>query len=124
MVGSRLKEIRKEKGVTQKVLASVIGVTETAVSMYETGINDPNDNVKLKIASYFGVSLDYLIGTIDDRVMPYNRDTFLILPNVINKNYREILLRFVNVLDETDDDGKVLLSEFMEFINNRSKVRD
>lgn len=66
MFRDRLKQLRKQKGITQEELARVIGVERSAVGQYEgkRGVI-PSDPVKIKIAEYFGVSIDYLLGKTD-----------------------------------------------------------
>jgi transcriptional regulator with XRE-family HTH domain len=62
---NRLKELRKSKGVTQKVVAEQIGIIEQAYQKYEYGKHEPNHETTVKLANYFGVSLDYLLGRVD-----------------------------------------------------------
>lgn len=57
-----LYKLRNEKGVTQKELASVLGVTIRTITNYENGSREPNIATLLALADYFDVSLDYLVG--------------------------------------------------------------
>ena len=63
MFGERLKYLRKQKGMTQSQLAKLLNLTQSAIGKYEgqSGIV-PNDDIKLRIAEIFGVSVDYLLG--------------------------------------------------------------
>ena len=71
MFGIRLKELRKLKGVTQEQLAAIIGVERSSIGKYEGKSKIiPSDDIKGKIASYFGVSVDYLLGRTDDATPP------------------------------------------------------
>lgn len=57
----RLKELRKEKGVTQQQVADTIGCTATTYARYEREEREP-DNTTLKLLSkYFGVTIDYIL---------------------------------------------------------------
>ncbi len=68
MFGERLKELRKEKRITQEKLADIIGVERSSVGKYEGKSKTiPSDDVKYRIAEYFGVSVDYLMGYSDIR---------------------------------------------------------
>ena len=58
----RLKELRKAKGVTQKDMAKFLGMVEQAYQMYEYGKREPNHETTIKLADFFEVSLDYLVG--------------------------------------------------------------
>lgn len=62
MIGRKIKELRLKKGITQEKLAKVLGVTTSMVGMYETGARKPSYEVLNKIARYFNVTTDYLLG--------------------------------------------------------------
>ena len=67
MFKERLKQLRKELGLTQEEFAEKIGYTRTAVSAWEIGRNEPSNNDTIKLADFFGVSIDYLLGKSDVR---------------------------------------------------------
>lgn len=56
--GSFLKELRKEKGLTQEQLSEILGVTNRSISRWENGVNMPDFDLVIEIANYFGVSID------------------------------------------------------------------
>ena len=56
-----LKELIRKKGITQTALAEYLGVKRQTVSIYCAGNSYPEFNTLIKIASYFNVSIDYLI---------------------------------------------------------------
>ena len=66
MFGKRLKELRIEKGMTQQQLAEVLGVDRTAVMKWELGERETNFGMLIKIAKYFQVTTDYLLGVSDE----------------------------------------------------------
>ena len=55
--GAIIRELRLEKGVSQEAAASEVGVTKSSWAMYERGERIPRDEVKVKIAGYFGRSV-------------------------------------------------------------------
>lgn len=59
-IGNKIKELRKERGITQEELANNIGVSFQAVSKWENGITLPDITLMPTLASYFGVSMDEL----------------------------------------------------------------
>ena len=61
----RLQSIRKEKGMTQVMVAQKIHITERQYQRYEAGENEPPLSVLLRLADFFDVSLDYLAGRSD-----------------------------------------------------------
>lgn len=62
----RLKELRKEKNKTQKDIAKLTGYKQTLVSKWEHGDREPDTETLIKLANYFNVSVDYLIGKDDN----------------------------------------------------------
>lgn len=66
MIGERLLKLRKEAGMTQEELADFLSLTKYTISAYENDKSSPADEVKMQIAKLFDVSVDYLIGLIDD----------------------------------------------------------
>ena len=66
--GERLRQLREERNLTQKALAGVIGVSPRMVSFYESGTHFPREEgILLKLAQFFRVSTDYLLGYSDVR---------------------------------------------------------
>ncbi|MBO5059969.1 MAG: helix-turn-helix domain-containing protein [Clostridia bacterium] len=63
MFADILKQLRESEGLSQEQLASKIGVSKSTIGMYEQGKRMPQPNTVLKdIASYFNVTIDYLMG--------------------------------------------------------------
>ena len=60
--GETIKNLRKQKGYTQKRLAEVLNVSETAISKYENNVTIPPFETICKIAAWFNVSVDSLVG--------------------------------------------------------------
>lgn len=65
----RLKQLRKDKHLTQEQVGRRIGVTASMVSSYETDIRLPSYEVMVKIADLFGVTVDYLLCREDKRFL-------------------------------------------------------
>ena len=61
---NKIKELRSEKGITQTELASYLKISARAVGYYENGEREPDYDTLLKIAEYFDVSIDYLLGRV------------------------------------------------------------
>ncbi|MCL2846394.1 MAG: helix-turn-helix domain-containing protein [Firmicutes bacterium] len=61
----RLKELRTEKGLSLRKMASDLGIHHTSLGDYENSISQPNMEMLLKIAKYFGVTIGYLYGEED-----------------------------------------------------------
>lgn len=61
-LGSRIRDLRTKKKMTQEELGKIIGVSKVSVSGYENDTRQPDNAALVKIAEYFNVSTDYLLG--------------------------------------------------------------
>ena len=73
MFGERFTELRKKEGYSQADMAQKLDVSMGAVAMWETNKRVPKHDTLLKIADYFNVSVDYLLGRADTQKMVYER---------------------------------------------------
>lgn len=64
---NRIKEIRQEKNLSQTDIAKALGVTRQAISLYEKGDREPKLETWQKLADFFNVPVDYLLGISKDR---------------------------------------------------------
>ena len=60
--GKHLRELRKQKNLTQKQLADLVGIQNSVISFYELGDRMPSPEIIAKLASTLHVSADYLMG--------------------------------------------------------------
>lgn len=65
-LASRLKELRKQHGMTQEELAKELGMSTSAIALYETKKRKPDPETLNKFADFFQVSTDYLLGRTDN----------------------------------------------------------
>jgi transcriptional regulator with XRE-family HTH domain len=63
----RLKQLRKENGITMEDLAEEIGTTKSTISRYENNKREPKKHFIEKTAEYFNVSTDYLLGLKNEK---------------------------------------------------------
>nr|WP_325181388.1 helix-turn-helix transcriptional regulator [uncultured Oscillibacter sp.] len=68
----RLKKCRKSTGLPQIKVAIYCDITERSYQNYELGIREPKVSILMRIAQFYGVSIDYLVGLTDDPT-PYPR---------------------------------------------------
>lgn len=64
-LGQRIKELRNELEMSQKVLAEKIGIKQNTVAQYESGTAKPSLEVLAKLAIVFQTTTDYLLGLTD-----------------------------------------------------------
>lgn len=65
ILSERIKELRLEKKLTQPQLAEIIGVSKGMISFWENGVCEPTASNLVKLANYFDVTTDYLLGQCD-----------------------------------------------------------
>ena len=62
MIGQRVRDLRKQKRMSQTELAKSAGVSQTTVTAWETGKAEPSSSAVAKLADIFNVTTDYLLG--------------------------------------------------------------
>ena len=65
-ISDRLKELLKEKGITSSKLATDLGISKSVVHYWVNGNTTPNVDYVIKLALYFSVSSDFLLGLSED----------------------------------------------------------
>ena len=59
-IGNKLKALRSEKGISSEEFAKRVGISTSAVGMYENGYRIPRDQIKIRIAEFYGVTVESL----------------------------------------------------------------
>ena len=67
MFSIRLKELREEQGFSQYSLANELGIAQATIGNWEAGKREPNLEMIIRLADFFKVSTDYLLGRTDDK---------------------------------------------------------
>lgn len=75
-IGEKIKELRRQKGITQEQLAEILGLSCQSVSRWEIGTCYPDIELLPVIANYFDISMDALMGMDDIRSEARRRDIF------------------------------------------------
>ncbi|MBE7045958.1 MAG: helix-turn-helix transcriptional regulator [Ruminococcaceae bacterium] len=114
MFGNALKELRKKHNLSQKDLAKEIDVAPSTISMYEMGNRSPNDELLKKIATYFDVSTDYLLGHIRKNDN-YSDDTYEYLEKIRSDQDMRILFKLASKVNK---DQLNLAIKFLEMMEN------
>lgn len=76
LIGIRLKELRSERGISADQLAAELQIGVAMVFRYENNKSDPSSDVLTRIARYFKVSTDYLVG-LAVNPNPYEHSTYI-----------------------------------------------
>ena len=106
-----LKELRKEKNLSQFDLSEKTKITRATISNWEQGRCEPSIDDLIKLAKFFAVSIDYLVGKTND---------FTISADVSTLSYKEkTLLKFFNLLNENTQDQVIDYTKYQadKFIN-------
>ena len=91
MFSERLKALRKSKGITQEQLATIIGVERSSIGKYEGKSHIvPSDDVKYRIAEYFGVTVDYLLGRSDSPTAPISETDLSDIEQKLIEDFRAL----------------------------------
>lgn len=68
----RLRDLREDRDLNQTQIAQMLGMSQTGYSKYETGENDIPTQVLIRLAEFYGTSVDYLLGLTNER-KPYRK---------------------------------------------------
>ena len=101
--GQILRQLRKQKKLTQKELADIIFVEQTTISGYENGKIQPTAKVIIELADYFDVSTNYLLGQPEK-----------------NKNQLEQIID--STIDELKNEDTLLSMKNGEFDENTARL--
>ncbi len=63
---TRIRAMREDRDLKQKEIAEAIGITQRKYSYLETGVQQWTDELLVRLAAYYGTSVDYLLGLTDD----------------------------------------------------------
>lgn len=87
MIGDRICELRKDRGMTQQALADYLNIASSSISNYENDINSPSVEVVIALADLFDVSTDYILCRTKEK---YNL-------NLEPSNTVELIYKILNV---------------------------
>jgi len=90
LIGERLADLRKDKGLKQVDLAKKLVISVHTLSNYEREKSTPDDEMKIKIANFFNISLDYLLGLISDERPIGGGKSFVVPDNLPHQAISEI----------------------------------
>ncbi len=106
MLGDRIYKLRTDRGITQKEFAKILNISNSTLSQYESNLRVPSDDIKIKIATYFDVSLDYLLGITNIK----NTETTSVDEEFSELlNDPELLVAFKDLMNLSDDDKKEII---------------
>lgn len=107
----RLKQLRTDAGLTQQDVARLLGVERSTYVKYERGQSDPPTATLIRLADYFGVSVDYVIGrdfslaTAGSNGLPpdllSDEEQLLVMYRSMNQQGKEYILQTMTMAVQT-----------------------
>jgi transcriptional regulator with XRE-family HTH domain len=115
-LAKRLKHLRENKNLSQRQLAKLLNVAPSTLAMYEVDKREPDFDTLKKIANFFSVSTDYLLGISDN---PSRSTT----PKP--QSVEEQIMAMLHLYDDLTEEEKKMLAEDMAdyFEYRRAKLR-
>ena len=106
MFAKRLRELRKEFGLTQRELGEKVGVSQRVLGYYETENWFPDEHILNKLADVFNVSVDYLLGR-----------------TLVKENIDTVAAHRKNPHEELPEEAQEQLNDYIEFLLNKYKKK-
>ena len=97
MFPERLKQLRKEAGLTQKNIADNFNTSPQSYAQWEKGLRSPSKESLEKLANFFNVSIDYILGNSDIK-NPNEKSELESLFNQLDDEQKEKAIHFLNNL--------------------------
>lgn len=142
-----LKQLRQEKGITQKEIAKILGISQAAYSLYEKGQREPKYEMLEKIADFFNVSVGFLVSGQKDYIysiaeIPFsdrfselfsgvselaeeygNKQKLQQISDSVNKNMQQPISTLAAHFDGTEYTEEELeeIKQFAEFVKSKRK---
>ena len=115
-----LKQLRKAKNITQLELSKALKISPSAVGMWEQGRNEPSYEMLKKIADYFNVTTDYLLGRDSKQsCLSKNQTNLLEIFNDLNDEGQSTLMVMLNSLKKSHAKNEEKMSSVVQ--NNKIK---
>ena len=114
MFGRKLKELRLERKINQSELGEIIGISPSTVGMYERDQRFPDKDILSKIADYFEVSVDYLLGRTNERNL--NKEKPKLDPGI-----KTIAAHRININEDLPDEAIAKINDFIRMVENDYK---
>ena len=107
-IGTKIRELRQQAGISQEILAHALSMTPQAVSRWENGTTAPDISLLPAIANYFGVSIDAL----------FSYDTTL-----VRREIEEFFDQYYALLQKSEEDAQKLLREMLRCYPGQESLR-
>ncbi|WP_179885255.1 helix-turn-helix domain-containing protein [Bacillus cereus] len=110
-IGKKIKQLRKERKMTQAILAEKLNVTEQAISMYERDVRKPSFVYLTKIAEIFNVPVSFFANDNLNQKEKNNIDIYFYNLESLDKGDLRKVQTYINLLKKQADERKDMLNE-------------
>lgn len=114
-IGDTLSDLRKEKGLGQKELASLLNLSVGTISNYENGVHAPDLNTLCRLAEFFHVTTDYLLGRTEYRCPPEILNRYVALDYTAQD--------IVNTVLSLDAGAQATIVDFVKYMKHLHAVK-
>ncbi|MGG0017230.1 helix-turn-helix transcriptional regulator [Bacillus subtilis] len=111
-----LKKLRREKNLSQKELGNKLGLAESTIGMYEQGKRQPDYETLLKIADFFEVTLDFLLGN------PRGGSSVKETGDSYNISDPDLQIAFKDASDFSEEARRQAI-DFIEYLKEKEKAK-
>lgn len=119
---NRIKELRLSKKITQVELAKHLSVSQGTLSFWEQGKYEPDNKSLAKLADYFGVSVDYLLGKTDIKKAPHGSEALQQLLDESNAHMAVVIGKGKERrVIEVPADAEEIIRSTLEAFKNKEK---
>ncbi len=120
MIKNRLKKLREDRKLLQKDIASMLNITASAYGYYENGKREPSNETLEFLAKFYDVSVDYLLGIVDNPSNTLdNTDELIIwIGQLLNPKNNEIFKqKFIKMLSKLDEYDWISIEKMFYLLN-------
>ncbi len=112
MFSKRLRNLRENKGIKQEDLGKILDLSASTIGMYEQGRRQPDNETLIRMADFFNVSVDYLLGKTEVRnyTEPYDDELEEVLfskAKNLTDSEKKTILNVINAIKKDVDSEKL-----------------
>ncbi len=115
----KLRELRISRGLTTTELGKIIGCSNPTITNYELGNRKPDPETLIKLANFFDVTVDYLLGREEKNSATNGGDNELNIP----EKYKDILVALNNGNENLEQSDIDVIAKFIEFTANKKNKK-
>ena len=113
-LGTRLAGLREERNLTQKKLASLLNMSGGTISNYENGVHSPDPGTLCRLADFYSVTTDYLLGRTNYRYPPD------VLKEYVTTDFT--VQNMVNIILSFDSASRNAVIKYVNYLNQEAKA--